>query len=89
MRTLPPDYNDWLKASGLDPVERDIEEEYDDQWMIKHFSKYSVELGSQNKEKVETKSPAPGELGLQKEDKVMAKDGVRSYSRRRVSPQRS
>ena len=30
MRTLPSDYNEWLKANGLDPVEWDTEEEYDD-----------------------------------------------------------
>ena len=52
MRTLPPDYNEWFKANGLDPVEWDKEEEeYDDQWMINQFAKYSVELGSQEKGK--------------------------------------
>ena len=65
MRTLPPDYNEWLKANGLDPVEWDLEEEYDDQWMIKQFAKYSVELGSQEKGNNDMKSPA----------KTMTKDG--------------
>jgi hypothetical protein len=37
LRVLPPDYNEWLKANGLDPVEWEVEEEYDDQWMIDHF----------------------------------------------------
>ncbi len=58
LRTLPPEYNEWLKPNGLDPVEWDLEEEYDDQLMIKQFSKYSVELGSQNKGKNDLKSPA-------------------------------
>ena len=49
LRTLPPDYNEWLKANGLDPVDVELDEEYDDQWLVKHFAKYSVEPSSQTK----------------------------------------
>ena len=30
-RSLPPDYNEWLKANGLDPVDVELDEDYDDQ----------------------------------------------------------
>ena len=30
LRVLPPDYNEWLKANGLDPVLVELDEEYDD-----------------------------------------------------------
>ena len=50
-RTLPPDYNEWLKANGLEPVDMNYEEE--DQWVLKHLaSKCSAEQGSQTIKKV-------------------------------------
>ena len=64
LRTLPLDYNEWLKANNLTPVEWDIEEDYDDQWMIKHCSKHSVEHGSQKPSTDEKPQP-----------KSMSKDG--------------
>jgi hypothetical protein len=64
LRTLPPDYNEWLIANHLDPVEWDIEVEYDDQWMINHCAKHSVEHGSQKPSTDEKQQP-----------KSMTKDG--------------
>jgi hypothetical protein len=69
MRVLPPDYNEWLKANGLDPVLVVLDEEYDDQWLIDHFAKYSVEPSSLTK----------GGTKVQQESistKLMAKDGT-------------
>ena len=36
MRTLPPDYNEWLKANGLEPVEMDYTA--DDQWVYQQLA---------------------------------------------------
>ena len=46
IRTLPPDYNVWRKANGLDPVNMDYD--VDDPWVYQHIaSKYSEEPDSQ------------------------------------------
>ena len=46
MRTLPPDYNEWRKANGFDPVDMDYS--VDDQWVYQQISTHSsVELRSQ------------------------------------------
>ena len=48
MRTLPPDYNEWLKANGLEPVEMDYTA--DDQWVYQQLaSQGPVEPCSQTK----------------------------------------
>ncbi len=50
-RTLPPDYNEWLKSNGLEPVDMNYDTE--DQWVFKHLtSKFSAEQSSQTKKKV-------------------------------------
>ena len=62
-RTLPPDYNVWLKANGLEPVDMEQEAE-DDMWVYKLIaSKCSIERGSPSKESVE-----PGSRTKTKED---------------------
>ena len=51
-RSLPPDYNVWLNANGLEPVDMECEDE-DDMWVYKLISaKCSVERDSQSKAKI-------------------------------------
>ena len=50
-----------VESQWLDPVDVELDEEYDDQWLVKHFAKYSAEHSSQTKGGSGAKAQLPDE----------------------------